>query len=310
MRCWRWLVLTVIMAVLAPRSPAAAQAADVPLPHLSACIAAARPQLPQRWRATFLMAPFTAAQLVLAEIVHDSSVPATHARLYGLAHGAVDVLVAGRHTYLLATEEGRLSDCRDIGDTGARPLPSDWLGREAQCVGSAPVAETAAEWWKAPASPPPLANWFWFAGADRTPLRLMFVRSNSSLFPLSLFALSYRVGFEGRSTTDLADAVAFCRARTQHVGAPVALADTIAAMEQAGSRADIEIKRLMPELAACAGRPLPRWPDDFAMATLMTPIDMQHAPLPAEVLYRWGLRSQRTPSCFRPRRGSTARMRC
>jgi hypothetical protein len=296
----RWLVLTLIVALPVPRSPAAAQAADVPLPHLSACIAAERPQLPQRWGATFLMAPFTAAQLVLAEIVHDGSVPATRARLYGLAHGTVDILVAGRRTYLLTTEEGRLGDCRAIGDTGARPPPSDWLGRKAQCVGSAPVAETAAEWWKAPASQPPLANWFWFAGADRTPLRLMFVSADLSLFPLSLFAFSYRVRFEARSTIDLADAVAFCRARTQPVGVPVALADTIAAMEQAGSRADIEIKRLMPELATCAGHPLPRWPDDFAMATLMTPIDMHHAPLAAEVLYRWGLRSQRTRILFPP----------
>ena len=36
-----------------------------------------------------------------------------------------------------------------------RALPRDWLGRKAQCVGSAPVAEMPAEWWKMPAEPAP-----------------------------------------------------------------------------------------------------------------------------------------------------------
>src|SRR5206468_3243571 len=44
-----------------------------PLPQLSACTSTLHPQLPQRWRATYLMAPFTVGQLVLGEIVHDAS---------------------------------------------------------------------------------------------------------------------------------------------------------------------------------------------------------------------------------------------
>src|SRR5262249_51028688 len=45
------------------------------LPQLSECKARTHPQLPVKWRAVFLMAPFTNAQLVLAEIVYDGSLP-------------------------------------------------------------------------------------------------------------------------------------------------------------------------------------------------------------------------------------------
>ena len=59
-----------------------------PLPRLSACTSTLHPQLPQQWRATYLMAPFTIGQLVLGEIVHDASLAATritlHERFYDI----------------------------------------------------------------------------------------------------------------------------------------------------------------------------------------------------------------------------------
>jgi hypothetical protein len=301
--------LILAMLACAPASwlvswPAAGQqpVEEVPPQHLAACGATRHPQLPQRWGATFLMAPFGEDQLVLAGIVHDGAIPAMRARLHGLARGSADILVAGSRTFLLSTDNGRIAECRDIGDTGWRSPPADWLGRKAQCVGSGPVAETAVDWWKAPSSPP-LANWLWFDGPDRAPFRLMFGKPDDSLSPLSLFAFSYRVRFEALQETDLAAALAFCRARPrrEHGGGREALRRTISAMAQSATREDAEIRRLMPELEAdCAGRPLPRWPDEFGLATLMTPIDVHHDPLPAEVLYRWGSRSQRTRMSLPP----------
>jgi hypothetical protein len=298
------ILVTLVGWLVSGPAPAQPSAAEVPQQHLAACAASGHPQLPQRWGATFLMAPFGEDQLVLAELVHDGAIPAMRARLHGLAHGSADILVAGARTYVLTADGGRLTECRDLGDTGWRPPPADWLARKAQCVGSGPVAETMVDWWKAPSSPPPLANWFWLDGSDRAPFRLMVVKPDDSLGPLGLFAFSYRVRFEALRETDLAAALAFCRARPRRDepgGGREALRRTISAMAQSATREDAEIGRLMPELAAdCAGQPLPRWPDDFALAALMTPIDIRHDPLPAEVLYGWGSRSQRTRMSLPP----------
>src|SRR5437660_1975462 len=59
-----------------------------PLPQLSACTSTLHPRLPQQWRATYLMAPFTIGQLVLGEIVHDASLAATRMTLYGAKRGS------------------------------------------------------------------------------------------------------------------------------------------------------------------------------------------------------------------------------
>lgn len=302
----RPVALALILVMLAPFPAAAGDqpGEDLPLPRLAACVSAEHPRLPQRWGATFLMAPFTKDQLVLAEIAHDGTIPAMRVRLHGIAHGSADILVTGRRTYLLTADDGgRIADCQDVGDTGWRPLPADWLGRQAQCTGSGPVAETPVEWWKAPSSAAPLANWFWFDSAGRMPFRLMFVRPDESLAPFSLFAFTYRVRLETPEGTGLADAVGFCRdhPRPGPDGGGGAVRQVIAAMAQSPSRSDAEIKRLMPELEeGCGGRPLAHWPDGFGLATLMTPIDIHHDPLPTEVLYRWDLKSQRTRMSMPP----------
>jgi hypothetical protein len=115
------------------------------LPELAACRSDAHPRLPQHWRATFLMAPFTTGQLVLAEIVHDASLSATRIKLYGVKRGAADFLVAGNTTYELAADGDTVAECLDLGDTGWRPLPQDWLTTGSQCAGSAPVLGTAVD---------------------------------------------------------------------------------------------------------------------------------------------------------------------
>src|SRR5215208_85167 len=97
------------------------------LPEFPACGSTAHPQLPQQWRAEYLMAPFTTGQLVLAEIVHDAPLAATRIKLYGVKRGAADFLVTGNTTYELASDGEAVAGCRDFGDTGWRPLPQDWL---------------------------------------------------------------------------------------------------------------------------------------------------------------------------------------
>ena len=62
-------------------------------PKMLACSSTKHPTLPEKWRASYLMAPFNSAQLVLAEIEHDSDLNATHAKLHGLKRGSLDLLV-------------------------------------------------------------------------------------------------------------------------------------------------------------------------------------------------------------------------
>src|SRR5437588_7987386 len=69
------------------------------LPQLAACTSTVHPQLPQQWRATYLMAPFTMGQLVLSEIVHDAWLAATRITLHGVKRGSADFLVIGDKTY-------------------------------------------------------------------------------------------------------------------------------------------------------------------------------------------------------------------
>src|SRR5439155_5724861 len=68
------------------------------VPELPACRSTGHPQLPQHWRATYLMAPFTTGQLVLAEIVQDAPLAATRVTLYGVKLGRADFLVTANTT--------------------------------------------------------------------------------------------------------------------------------------------------------------------------------------------------------------------
>jgi hypothetical protein len=283
------LVLTV---------PAGGQerASTLPLPQPAKCERRAHPQLPPKWRASFLLAPFTKAQLMLAEITHDGSLAATRIRVYGLEHGSAEFLIIGSNTYELQSEDASVVGCRKLGDTGWRALPRDWLGRTAQCVGSAPIAEMPAEWWKIPAEPAPATNWIWFKASDRTPFRLRFERPSDRLAILSRHALSHQIAFAAAPDVDLSGVAAACKG--QKVQAPSgrdALAEVFDRMARAADRAQTEIERLMPELDAnCPAAPLPDWPDQFITTTFMTPSDSDSIPLPAEVIYDWHVKSQRT----------------
>jgi len=70
---------------------------------------------------------------------------------------------------------------REVGDTGWRPLPRDWLSPESQCAGTAPLGETDVDWWKTPTDPAPSSYWVWYNASDKTPLRLAFQKASNGL---------------------------------------------------------------------------------------------------------------------------------
>ena len=276
-------------------------------PKMAACSSEKHPRLPEKWRATYLMAPFTSAQLVLAEIEHDSTVGVTRARLRGLKHGSVDLVTLGTHTYQLLADGQGATGCHDLGDSGWRPIRRDWLSPTAQCVGSAPIGDVEVDWWHVSAKRAHLANWMWFKTSDQTPFRLLLLRPSDAFGPLGLFALSNQVRFEPlRESTLTQDAVA-CRAAAppESPDGRAAVRRVIAAMDDAPGRADGALKELMPEIAAaCDSTGLPRWPDTFAASAFMTSLDLRDTTFPAHILYDWQRKAMRT-RLYSPRAQAT-----
>jgi hypothetical protein len=277
----------------------------LPLPQLSQCSAATHPRLPEKWRAVFLMAPFTNAQLVLGEIIHDGSIPATRVRLHGVRNGSAEFLIAGSNTYVPGSRDSAAQPCRNLGDTGWRPLPQDWLTPQSHCSGSAPIGETPVDWWKTPIAPAPSTDWIWFRISDRTPFRLVFQSPSNRLGVLSRYAMSNQVSFEPLPQTELGGIAATCRsarpAASTGAGAG-ALRREIEAMAHSGERADAEIGRILPALrASCPAVPLPVWPEKLALTGLLTPFDANEEPVPTEVLYDWSVLAQRSRIFLPPR---------
>ena len=291
-----------LAALLSASAASEEQALVLPLPQLATCNGASPPRLPERWRATYLMAPHTKSQLVLGEILVDPALPAMRVRLYGFKSGSADLLVLGTNTYALAAEGSAIKSCRGLGDTGWRPLGRDWLTPSSRCVGSGPVGGTAVEWWKTPIEPVPASYWVWHKTSDGSPFRLVFPFASDRLPPLSRYALSYQVGFEPLSETNLSHLAEICRrAKPPSAGGGArAVRRLVEGMAQARERADDEFRRLMPALKTCSAAPLPEWPERLAITGLMTPIDSDEDPYPAEVLYDWHRRAQRSRIFFPP----------
>ena len=291
--------------------PAAAEQprAALPLPQLAACDRALHPRLPDRWRGLYLMAPFTDAQLVLAEIVSDAGLSAMRVTLHGVRRGSVDVLVRGKTTYVLKSEGSTIKECRALGDTGWRPLPKDWLASRSHCAGVAPIGETSVEWWKTAIAPEPATYWVWYKTSDRSPFRLVFPFSSDRLPPLSRYALSYQVRFETLEQPGLADVAAACEGASRETTArpPRRLRALIDAMAQSHNRADSEITRLMPELdASCPATAFPTWPEKLGITGVMTPFDSDEQPYPTEVLYDWTVQGHRARTFGGPEPGIIA----
>jgi hypothetical protein len=234
---------------------------------------------------------------VLAEIEHDSDLSATRAKLHGLKRGSLDLIVLGTHTYWLGPDRQEVPRCHDLGDTGWRPLRRDWLATTAQCIGSAPVGDVQVDWWQMPAGRAHLANWVWFKTSDQTPFRMMLVRPSNEFGPLGSFALSHQVRFEALQESTLASDVAICRgdATSELPDGQAAVRRMIAAMSQAPERDDAVLKELMPEINdTCGTTALQPWPDTFGATGFMTSLDLRHTTFPAQILYDWHRKAQRT----------------
>ena len=287
-------------ALILYATAARAQTPVLPLPTLSQCQTESHPQLPEKWRAKFLLTPFSNTQLVLANLAYDGSVQAMRASLYGLKRGTLDLFVQGNNTYALVSRGSQIVGCEHLGDTGWRSLPQDWLNTESQCAGSGPVAETTVDWWKTPIEPKPSSYWIWYKTSDQSPYRLVFPFPNDQLAVLGEFALSYQISFEKVGNVDLSEPMHACKLASS--ATPEAASqkprERIKAMSVAAGKASDEIKRLLPQVSACPSASLPRWPDRVALSGLMTPFDFNETPYQTEVFYDWTIPAQRSRIYF------------
>ena len=84
----RMFARTWLAGLLISSATAQEPTALLPLPRMEACRSNSHPRLPAQWRASYLMAPFNKAQLVLGEIVFDAGRPAMRVKLFGVKRGS------------------------------------------------------------------------------------------------------------------------------------------------------------------------------------------------------------------------------
>lgn len=296
----------VALFLLGARTDKERNLARLPLPSLFDCSSSSHPQLPERFRATYLMAPFSIGQLMLAEIVHDGPLSATRLTLYGIKNGVADFLVKGDKTYVLPIAKTGGKNCTDLGDTGWRPLPADWLTDASRCAGSGPVLKVAVNWWTTAIEPAPSSYWVLSKHSDGTPFRLVFANPSDKFLALSRFALSHLIAFEALERSDLSEIASSCKTapRPKSAGAK-GLNEAIDAMAHSTLRDDEAIARLFPGLKyPCSVLSEDLWTKKLGLTGMLTPFDSGQDPVPMEVLYDWSVPAQR--SRIFPRQGDIA----
>ena len=285
----------VALAVLAAAAPwhMPAFAQTVQLPLFSACTPASPPQLPARWRAVGLLSPFGTTQLDVGEFVYDGTLPVMRATVYGLESGAVDLLITNTDTYLLSGPYSGPNGCASLGRRFSPPS-AQWLPGQALCVGETSLAATPVQWWKTPVSEA-RANWFWFKSDTRLPWRSLFAIPTPDPAVIGDYAMTYFPTFAALSETNLSRLRDFCvsRASRNTTAAAAAAQNARALMEIRNPPAEAErlarIGTLIPGLSqqACAGMTPARWPDQFMMTAVITPIRYEYDPFPSVIHYDW-----------------------
>ncbi len=296
----------------APTTTGAPAAEPLPadVPQLEPCGNTSHPTLPDRWRASALMEPFTGNQLVVADLIYDSSVPAYQAKMYGVQGGSANILVTDSENYLIYDVSENVRVCVAVGDHWSVPS-QDWLSAQAECAGEAPLIKTAVQWWKTPADPSPSTSWFWYATDTRMPWRTMFASPTQSPAILGDFAMSFLPTFEAVPSTNLPELVQFCQ-RTAKPRAGVTRDVTRLLSEKLAPYGESQrvaaIPNLIPGLsyAQCASTPLPQWPEQLEMTSFMTPVNFAFNPFPTQAYYQAAAPGLRTRMYWPPASGEFA----
>jgi hypothetical protein len=287
-------LLVTAFAVLAPAGSSPVGAADQAsaLPILSPCQQTAPPLLPMRWRAVGLMLPFLRQQLDVGEFVYDGSVPAMRATIYGLESGAIDLLITNEGTYQLNGSQESPDSCTALGNKYSAPT-RNWLGNGSVCDGEGPVTAKKVQWWKT-ADATGRSQWQWYTTDTRLPWRTMFSSRVGDPAVIGDYGMTYFPTFTPLSDTTLAKLRDLCTAKAQTPSASAAAAKTARELMAIGSDvSEVErarrIQSLIPGLSrqACSSVNPPRWPNQYVMTGILSPIPFKYTPLPSMIYYDW-----------------------
>ncbi len=292
---WGAARAALVAASVAASMPALAAAEwSASLPTFSACKSATPPALPARWHAVGLMAPFSVGQLDVGEFVYDAALPAMRATVYGLESGAVDLLITGTDTYRLTGPHRAPTGCTSLGRKFAPP-PAQWLSGQAVCVGEAPLAKIATQWWKTPTADDK-SNWHWIKSASGLPWRSLFVAPSPDPAIIGDYSLTYFPTFTPLPETNLPRLRDFCAAQApaaaganEATEAKTARALMAVGNEAAEAERGERIAALIPGLShkACSLAKPVRWPDQFVMTAILTPISFKERPYSTLIYYDW-----------------------
>lgn len=245
-----------------------------------------KPKLPQYWKCTCLLHPFSPIQS--NSTAADKASPffeictATVYYAEGLGLNALLVGSSGRRWWYRVTPQGT-----EVSTDGSRYTPinigwkiptTDWFGNEsskAKCSGTSYLNWMKAQkvdWWKIPVgnSNPPPATWMWFDHTTNFPVRLMFGQGPvaspgmgdvNQLAFFQMFSFTYFPSFEKLTSNPL----------NTPIVPPVVEGFSF------GNPNNYELFT---------------WNTNFGMTVFMTPVNEEFNPLPTRVLYNWRPDSQ------------------
>jgi hypothetical protein len=243
------------------------------------------PTLPQYWKCTCLLHPFSPIQSnsthedkasPFFEICTATVSYAEGAGLYAYLKGS-----SGREWWYKVTPSDTTVSTDGINYTpinlGWTVPTTNWFGNasgNASCAGTSYLNWMEAQqvnWWKIPvgnASPPP-ATWMWFDSNTNFPVRLMFGQGPTSptmgdtnqLALFQMFSFTYFTSFEELTSNPLSLPLANPSILGFSFGNPNSYQ-------------------------------LFEWNKNFGMTVFMTPVNEQFNPLPTRVLYAWKPDSQ------------------
>jgi hypothetical protein len=281
----------VLAGTLTWHGMARAQTAAVPPPALAACQPATPPDIPVRWRAATVMMPLLEGQIDVGDFVYDGTLPAMRATVYGLQSGTVDLLITGEETYRLDGPRGAPVACTSLGRKFSLPA-AQWLSAQAVCTGETHLGATRVQAWKMPGNGGQTV-WHWFGGANRLPVRSMFVSRTAGMPVIGDYAMTYFVNFAAVAQTGLAPLRDFCRANAKPGPldqANPAARDLMAVRnEKLDAEREAQIRTIVPGVTAgaCSRMTPVQWPEQFVASAVITPNSFDDNPYAGLVYYDW-----------------------
>jgi hypothetical protein len=159
------------------------------------------------------------------------------------------------------------------------------------CVGEAPLATKAVQWWQKPGFD--VAR-YWFTTDSRLPWRSSFLRRSLDPAVIGDYAMTYFPTFTPVPETNLSALQDLCAATakpsTEDLGETPTMRDLMAVHnKEAEAERDERLGELIPGLShkPCSHMTPARWPDRFIMTALVTPIRLDDAPYSTLIYYDW-----------------------